>query len=157
MRLIEEASVVNQEIQPKLEQITALTTQARNLLLEHGQPIHDERNFWDKLLYGLASPATRDKYPTLYKQMGRRHKQINRQIDGIEVQIFSIAGIKETTPIIVSIPVSGKSLTLKGEKSITRDENNPDPLKSLDRISLNDLNAWGVVIQSVEDSLRFNQ
>jgi len=158
MKLIEEARVVDQEIQEKLDQITTLTTQARKLLLDHGQPIPDERNFWDKLLYGLASPATRDKYPILYMQMSRKHKQISRQIDGIEVQIFSIAGIEETLPIVVSIPISGKSLALKGEKSIAQDEiNNPGSPKSLSRISLDDLNAWGVVIQSVEDSLRFNQ
>ena len=158
MTLLKEAKDINQEIQLKLDQITTLTTQARKLLLDHGQPIPDERNFWDKLLYGLASPATRDKYPILYMQMSRKHKQISRQIDGIEVQIFSIAGIEETLPIVVSIPVSGKGIVLKGEKSITQDEiNNPGSPKPLSRMSLDDLNAWGVVIQSVEDSFRFNQ
>lgn len=143
MTLLKEAKDINQEIQPKLEKITALTGRARKLLLDHGQPFPNEWNFWEKLLYN---------------QISRQHKYLNRQIDGIEVQIFSIAGIEETLPIVVSIPVSGKSLALQGEKSIAQDEiNNPGSPNSLSRISLDDLNAWRVVIQSVEDSFRFNQ
>ncbi|MCX6817005.1 MAG: hypothetical protein NTZ93_04005 [Candidatus Beckwithbacteria bacterium] len=79
--LLEEAKAFNQENQPKVEKITALTAQARKLLLDHGQPIPDERNFGDKLLYGLLSPVARAKYPLLHKQISRQHKQISRQID----------------------------------------------------------------------------
>ena len=150
MTLLKEAKDINQEIQPKLEKITALTTQARKLLLDHGQPILQEEDFGDKLVMWALSLVDRKKV--------FRSRKISRQIDGIEVQIFSIAGKKETTPIIVSIPVSGKSLALQGEKSIAQDEiNNPGSPNSLSRISLDDLNAWRVVIQSVEDSFRFNQ
>lgn len=152
MKLIEEASLVNQENQPKLEQITALTAQARKLLVDHGKPFLEDRS-----IYALGFWSIFDRKKAL-----RSHKEITRQIEGVEVQIFSSPSlatplVSETTQIIVSIPVSGKSLVLKGESSFTQDENNPGPLKSLNRISLDDLNAWGVVIQSVEDSFRFNQ
>lgn len=155
MTLLKEAKDINQEIQPKLEKITALTTQARKLLLDHGQPILQEEDFGDKLVMWTLSLVDR-------KAKVFHSREISREIDGIKVQIFSIGGrltlVDEAIPIIVSIPVSGKSLALQGEKSIAQDEiNNPGSPNSLSRISLDDLNAWRVVIQSVEDSFRFNQ
>jgi len=154
MTLLHEARNIKQELSPKLDQITTLTTQARKLLLDHGQPILKKEDIGDKLVMWTLSLVDRKKVFL--------SQEISRQIDGIEVQIFSIGGrltlVDEAIPIIVSIPVSGKSLALQGEKSIAQDEiNNPGSPNSLSRISLDDLNAWRVVIQSVEDSFRFNQ
>ena len=149
MGLLEQARQVHQETQLKVERITTLTSQARELLVNHGDP----RNL------DLAGKLSWQLNKTL-----QPHKAIVKEVKGVRVEIFSYSPdmlsrfMDERSIFVILIPGSEKGLSLEGKKSIIQDRiNHPDSPKSITQISLAELNEWGEVIQLVEESFRFGQ